>query len=72
MKKKKSELKIKDFHSALQLLTQFLYIIRDMATSEDEKNKKNAQILLSNVFHHELVKIAKQAFYFYEPKLHHK
>jgi len=43
-----------------------------MATSEDEKNKKNAQILLSNVFHHELVKIAKQAFYFYEPKLHHK
>lgn len=41
-KNKKNEHKYKDFHAALQLLTQFLYIIRDMASSEDEKNKKNA------------------------------
>ncbi|CDW80133.1 UNKNOWN [Stylonychia lemnae] len=71
-KKKKLEMKFKDFHSALQLLTQFLYIIRDMATSEDEKNKKNSQILLSNVFHHELVKIAHTGIRLYDEKLHHK
>eukprot|EP00349_Pseudokeronopsis_sp_Brazil_P010284 CAMPEP_0202978990 /NCGR_PEP_ID=MMETSP1396-20130829/85266_1 /ASSEMBLY_ACC=CAM_ASM_000872 /TAXON_ID= /ORGANISM="Pseudokeronopsis sp., Strain Brazil" /LENGTH=183 /DNA_ID=CAMNT_0049718221 /DNA_START=895 /DNA_END=1449 /DNA_ORIENTATION=- len=35
---------MKEFHAALQLLTQFLYVIRDMASSEgDEKNKKNAR-----------------------------
>ena len=36
---------MRDFHSGLQFLTQFLYIIRDMASSEDERNKKNASIL---------------------------
>ena len=51
-------MRIKDFHAALQLLTQFLYIIRDMASSDDEKNQKNAQILMSNVFYHDLVKIS--------------
>jgi hypothetical protein len=35
----------KEFHSAIQLLIQFLYIIRDMASSDDEKNQKNAKIL---------------------------
>jgi|ERR1711935_611486 len=34
-----------EFHAALQYLTQLLYIIRDMASSADEKNKKNAKIL---------------------------
>ena len=45
MKNKKKDRKMRDFHSGLQFLTQFLYIIRDMASSEDERNKKNAQIL---------------------------
>lgn len=45
IKNKGSELKLKEFHAALQLLTQFLYIIRDMASSANEKNKKNAMIL---------------------------
>jgi hypothetical protein len=44
-KNKDKERKYKDFHSGLQLLTQLLYIIRDMASSEDERNKKNAAIL---------------------------
>ena len=35
----------KEFHSAIQLLIQFLYVIRDMASSSDEKNQKNAKIL---------------------------
>jgi hypothetical protein len=44
-KNKKKERKYKDFHTGIQLLTQLLYIIRDMASSEDERNKKNALIL---------------------------
>jgi hypothetical protein len=37
-KEKDKEVQDKEFHSALQLLIQFLYIIRDMASSDDEKN----------------------------------
>jgi hypothetical protein len=43
-----------------------------MATSEDERNKKNAQILQSNVFHHDLMKIARAAIGLYDPKNHSK
>jgi len=39
---KEKERKTRDFHSGLQLLTQILYTIRDMASSDDERNKKNA------------------------------
>jgi hypothetical protein len=51
---KKSPVSDKEFHSALQLLIQFLYIIRDMASSSNEKNQKNAKILQTNVFYHDL------------------
>ena len=51
---------------------QFLYIIRDMASSEDERNKKNASILQSNVFHHDLMRVARAAISLYDPKNHSK
>lgn len=44
-KSRKSEMLTRDFHAGLQMLTQFLLIIRDMASSNDPKNKKNAAIL---------------------------
>jgi len=60
----------REFHSALQLLIQFLYIIRDMASSEDEKNQKNAKILSSNVFYHDLCIISQYSFTIFDPKKH--
>ena len=54
------------------MLTQFLYVIRDLASSNDEKNKRNASILLSNVFYHDLMIVAKRSFMFYEDNVHHK
>jgi hypothetical protein len=48
------EVNDKEFHSALQLLIQFLYIIRDMASSDEEKNQRNAKILQANVFYNDL------------------
>lgn len=66
-KNKKKDRKLKDFHSALQFMTQLLYVIRDMASSNDEKNKKNAMILQTNIFFHDLCRISKTAFVLYEP-----
>jgi len=56
---------MKDFHAGVQFLTQFLYIIRDMASSDDERNRKNALILQQNIFYHDLCRIAKTAFILY-------
>jgi len=43
--RKQNPVSDREFHAALQLLIQFLYIIRDMASSQDDKNQKNAKIL---------------------------
>ena len=61
----------KEFHSALQLLIQFLYIIRDMASSNDERNQKNAKILQANIFYNDLCIISQFALKLYDSKKHH-
>lgn len=71
-KNKDKDRKYKDFHSGLQLLTQLLYIIRDMASSDDERNKKNAAILQQNIFYHDLCRIAKAALVLYKEGKHSK
>lgn len=43
-----------------------------MASSSDEKNKKNAMILQQNVFYHDIIRICKSAFLFYKEGVHHK
>lgn len=63
---------MKDFHGGIQFLTQFLYIIRDMASSDDERNRKNALILQQNIFYHDLCRIAKTAFILYQEGSHSK
>lgn len=72
MKNKKKDRKMKDFHTGIQFLTQFLYIIRDMASSDDERNKKNATILQQNIFYHDLCRIAKASFILYQEGIHSK
>lgn len=59
-----------EFHAGLQNLTQLLYIIRDMASSDDEKNKKNARILQTNVFHKDLISVACYAYKMYDARNH--
>ena len=60
----------KEFHSAIQLLTQFLYIIRDMASTEDERNKKNSKILTQNIFYHDMCVVSQFAFKQFDYKKH--
>lgn len=51
-------------------MTQLLYIIRDMASSDDEKNQRNAKILQTNVFHKDLITVALYAFKAFDPSNH--
>jgi hypothetical protein len=55
---KESSVNDREFHSALQLLIQFLYVVRDMASSEDERNQRNAKILQANIFYNDLTIIS--------------
>ena len=61
----------REFHSALQMLIQFLYIIRDMASTSDERNKKNAQILQANIFYNDMCIISQFSFKLFDYKKHH-
>lgn len=60
----------KEFHAGLALLTQFLFIVRDMASSSDERNQKNAKILQQNIFYNDLVSIAQFAFSLFDRRKH--
>jgi hypothetical protein len=65
----------KEFHAAIKMLIQFLLIIQDMSncgekTEEDEKNRKNSQILKAYVFRHELWKVVFFAFNLFNPARH--
>ena len=41
-----------------------------MASSDDEKNRKNAKILQTNVFYKDLCLVSRMAFKLYNPKIH--
>ena len=65
-------IKNQEFHAALKMLIQFLLIVKDMAscsdkTEEDEKNRKNAHILKTYIFRHELWKVVAFAFEIFNP-----
>ena len=52
MKKQSSDsVSDKEFHAAIQLFTQYLYVIRDMGSSDCEKNQHNARVMSQNVFY---------------------
>ena len=53
------------------MLIQFLYIIRDMASSSDERNQKNARILQANIFYNDLCIISQYSFKLFDYKKHH-
>jgi hypothetical protein len=65
-------IKNQEFYAALKMLIQFLLIVKDMAscsdkTEEDEKNRKNAHILKTYIFRHELWKVVAFAFEIFNP-----
>ena len=65
-----------EFHAALKMMTQFLLIVEDMAqctdksSEESARNRKNAHVLKSYAFRHEVWKIIKFAFQMYNPARH--
>jgi hypothetical protein len=68
--KKDQKISDSEFHAGLQNLSQFLYIIRDMASTEDEKNLKNAKILQTNVFSRDIMSVVRHALKMFDPKKH--
>ena len=67
----------KEFHSALQLFTNVLQIVQCMAScqgkdEQSEKNRKNANILKSHIFRHDICKVIHFGFQMYTPGKHNE
>ena len=71
-KSKKTELNTKNYHAGIKLLTQILYVIKDMLKSVNAKDQRNSKILRQNVFYHDMIRLAKEGFRFFTEGLHHK
>jgi len=65
-KTSKKEYNAREFHSALKFCLQFLYCVKEMNESAREEIKKNGQILLQNVFYHEISAVCRKAFSYWK------
>jgi len=63
----KKDFNTREVHSAIKFLTQFLYLIQEMSQSSDELTNRNAKILMQNVFYHEMARVCRKAFDYWEP-----
>lgn len=61
-KTSKKEYNTRELHAALKFCTEFIYIVKDMNSSQTEITRRNAQILMQNVFYHEISKVCRRAF----------
>jgi timeless len=68
-KSSRKDFNTKDFHAAMKCCMQLLYIVKDMNISATENTRRNAQILLQNIFYHEMAKIARRAFDYWKAGL---
>jgi len=71
-KEKKRDRETRNYHAGIKLITQILYVMRDMLKSPDPKNQRNGKILQQNVFYHDMIRLSRQGFNFYIEGLHHK
>jgi hypothetical protein len=67
----------KEFHAALKLCHEILIVVKSMAScsgpdEQSDKNRKNALILKSHIFKHDLVKIIRFCFCMFKPMQHNK
>ena len=76
---KKFDKKIPDreFHAALQLFTGVLQIVQCMAScsgkdEQSERNRKNAGILRSHIFRHDICRVIHFGFYMYNSAKHNE
>ena len=65
-KTSKKEYNAREFHSALKFCLQFLYCVKEMTESNHEEIKKNGQILLQNIFYHEMSAVCRKAFSYWK------
>lgn len=61
-----SDYSAKEFQAAMAFCVQYMLIVRQMSTSKDEVTRRNSQIIMQNVFYHELVRVCRFAFEYWK------
>lgn len=61
-REKKKLFKINIFNAALKLFNSYLDVISDISTSMNLSDRKNANVLMANVFRHDIARILRIGF----------
>ncbi len=61
-REKKKFFKINLFNAALKLFDSYLDVIGDLSSSMNMSDRKNANILMSNIFRHDIARIIRIGF----------
>ena len=66
---KKRSINYRVLHAALLVLLELLYIVQELSLSVDSTLRKNAQILMQNIFQHDLTRIIRIGLIYSSPGL---
>ncbi len=61
-REKKKQFKINFFHAGLKLFNSYLDVITEISNSMNISERKNANVLMANMFRHDIAKILRIGF----------
>lgn len=61
-REKKKQFKINVFNAALKLFDSYLDVIGDLSNSMNMSDRKNAEVLIHNIFTHDIARILRIGF----------
>lgn len=62
-REKKKQFKINVFNAALKLFDSYLDVIADISNSMNLSDRKNANVLMANIFRHDIARILRIGFH---------
>jgi hypothetical protein len=62
-REKKKQFKVNFFHAGLKLFNSYLDVISDISNSMNMSERKNANVLMANMFRHDIAKILRIGFH---------
>jgi hypothetical protein len=62
-REKRKQFKVNFFHAGLKLFNSYLDVVGDISNSMNMSERKNANVLMANMFRHDIAKILRIGFH---------
>ena len=53
---------MRNYFATVRCFLELLYLVRDMEIDSNTVNRKNAKIMMSNIFHHDITRVLHAGF----------